>query len=128
VDNYTTVDIDILNTSCYTIPQSHYKKEVIIFMRVILRSIYLLCLGFTFILSSHSVFAAQKNQNVKKPQDIKEEKLVEDIDIIRYPGSTAMALKARQAIVMDYSDGKILLEKNAHEQMAPSSMTKIMTS
>ena len=128
MDNYTTVDIDILNTSCYTSPQSHYKKEVIIFMRVILRSIYLLCLGFTFILSSHSVFAAQKKQNVKKPQDIKEEKLVEDINIIRYPGSTAIALKARQAIVMDYSDGKILLEKNAHEQMAPSSMTKIMTS
>lgn len=29
---------------------------------------------------------------------------------------------------MDYSTGKILLEKNAHEQMPPSSMTKIMTS
>ena len=61
-------------------------------MRVILRSIYLLCLGFTFILSSHSVFAAQKNQNVKKPQDIKEEKLVEDIDIMRWPNLSRLKI------------------------------------
>ena len=52
----------------------------------------------------------------------------EESNIIRYLGTTAIPLKAKQIIVMDYSTGKILLEKNAHEQMPPSSMTKIMTS
>lgn len=34
---------------------------------------------------------------------------------------------ARQAILMDYKTGTILLEKNADELMAPSSMSKLMT-
>jgi len=97
-------------------------------MRVILRAICLLCLGFGVVLTTHSVFSAKKKQNLKKSEETKEEKLVEDINITRYPGSSAIALKARQAIVIDYSTGKVLLEKNAHEQMAPSSMTKMMTS
>ncbi|CAA7613374.1 D-alanyl-D-alanine carboxypeptidase [Magnetospirillum sp. LM-5] len=34
---------------------------------------------------------------------------------------------ARQAIILDYRTGAILLEKNADELMAPSSMSKLMT-
>ena len=34
---------------------------------------------------------------------------------------------ARQAILMDYDTGTVLFEKNAHERMAPSSMSKLMT-
>ena len=96
-------------------------------MKVILRAICLLCLGLG-ILTTHPVFASKKKQNVKKLENVKEENLVEDINITRYPGSTAISLKAKQVIIIDYSTGKVLLEKNAHEQMAPSSMTKMMTS
>ena len=34
---------------------------------------------------------------------------------------------AKQAIVIDYNTGLVLYEKNADEKMAPSSMTKVMT-
>lgn len=34
---------------------------------------------------------------------------------------------AKQAIVIDYNTGYVLYEKNADEKMAPSSMTKVMT-
>jgi len=34
---------------------------------------------------------------------------------------------ARQAFIVDYNTGKVLLEKNADELMAPSSMSKLMT-
>ncbi|MCR6632150.1 MAG: D-alanyl-D-alanine carboxypeptidase [Magnetospirillum sp.] len=34
---------------------------------------------------------------------------------------------ARQAIIIDYKTGSVLLEKNADELMVPSSMTKLMT-
>ena len=34
---------------------------------------------------------------------------------------------ARQAILMDYDTGAVLFDKNAHERMAPSSMSKLMT-
>ncbi|MCP5375368.1 MAG: hypothetical protein H6743_04665, partial [Rickettsiaceae bacterium] len=91
-------------------------------MKVILRAICLLCLGLSGILTTHSVFAAKKKQNVKKTGNVKEENLVEDINITRYPGATTISLKAKQAIVMDYSTGKILLEKRIHEKMVPSSM------
>jgi D-alanyl-D-alanine carboxypeptidase (penicillin-binding protein 5/6) len=34
---------------------------------------------------------------------------------------------AKQAIVLDYASGKVLMEKNADELMVPSSMSKLMT-
>ncbi|MCC8417147.1 MAG: D-alanyl-D-alanine carboxypeptidase [Rickettsia endosymbiont of Bryobia graminum] len=49
-------------------------------------------------------------------------------DIINYPNTTSIISAAKQIIVMDAATGKILLEKNAYQRMAPSSMTKIMTS
>lgn len=98
------------------------------YMRVILRAFCLLCLGLNFIFIGHNVFAAKKKLRISKPEYTKKEKLAEDINIIRYPGTTVITLKAKQAIIMDYSTGKILLEKHAHERMTPSSMTKMMTS
>lgn len=49
-------------------------------------------------------------------------------NIAYYPNTTALTSAAKQIIVMDAATGKILLEKNAYQRMAPSSMTKIMTS
>ena len=97
-------------------------------MKVILRTICLLCLVLPFVLTGHYVFAAKKKLSVKKSGNIKKEKLADDVNIIHYPGATTISLKAKQAIVMDYSTGKVLLEKRIHEKMVPSSMTKIMTS
>ena len=48
-------------------------------------------------------------------------------NVITYPGASKVGVSAKQAILLDYNTGKILLEKNADERMAPSSMTKMMT-
>lgn len=45
-----------------------------------------------------------------------------------FPGSTQVEVNAKQAIIIDFKTGKVLLEKNADERMTPSSMTKMMTS
>ncbi len=49
-------------------------------------------------------------------------------DVIQLEGSGNLNVKAKQAIIIDFLTGKILLEKNAHQRMTPSSMTKTMTS
>ncbi|MFN3827438.1 MAG: D-alanyl-D-alanine carboxypeptidase family protein [Micavibrio sp.] len=41
--------------------------------------------------------------------------------------ASAQDTAAKQAIVIDYNTGFVLYEKNADERMAPSSMTKVMT-
>jgi D-alanyl-D-alanine carboxypeptidase (penicillin-binding protein 5/6) len=38
-----------------------------------------------------------------------------------------IALASKAAVLMDYASGRILFEKNAHMQLAPASVTKIMT-
>lgn len=38
-----------------------------------------------------------------------------------------LATNSTSAIIMEYSTGKIIFEKNSHEKLAPASMTKIMT-
>ena len=38
-----------------------------------------------------------------------------------------LGANASSSILMEYSTGKVLFEKNANEKMAPASMTKIMT-
>ena len=40
----------------------------------------------------------------------------------KYP----VEIKAKSAILMDVSSGKILMEKNAHEKLPPASVTKVM--
>ncbi|WP_375319276.1 D-alanyl-D-alanine carboxypeptidase family protein [Candidatus Tisiphia endosymbiont of Oplodontha viridula] len=52
----------------------------------------------------------------------------DNCNIIRHPDTNAITLEAKQAIVIDYVTGKVLLAKNAYKRMIPSSMTKIMTS
>ena len=44
-----------------------------------------------------------------------------------FPKAEELTIDAPSAILMEYSTGKILYEKNADEKMAPASMTKIMT-
>ena len=39
----------------------------------------------------------------------------------------AMETKAKNALLMDFDTGTILLEKNADEKMPPASMSKLMT-
>jgi len=41
--------------------------------------------------------------------------------------ASAITTEAKQAIVVDAETGTVLYEKNARQQMAPSSMTKVMT-
>jgi serine-type D-Ala-D-Ala carboxypeptidase (penicillin-binding protein 5/6) len=48
-------------------------------------------------------------------------------NVITYPMASKIAVAAKQAIVVDYNTGKVLLEKNADERMPPSSMTKMAT-
>ena len=42
-------------------------------------------------------------------------------------GSQTLQTTARQAIIIDFQTGAVLFEKNSDERMAPSSMSKIMT-
>ena len=97
-------------------------------MKVVLKTICSLLICLTFIFNIHSTFAVNKKVGIKKLENIRKEELLEDKATIHYPGTTAISLKAKQAIVLDYLTGRVLLEKHAHEQMPPSSMTKIMTS
>lgn len=56
----------------------------------------------------------------EKPSDVSE-------NVYIYPNASKLSVLAKQAIVMDFNTGMVLLEKNADERMAPSSMTKMMT-
>lgn len=50
--------------------------------------------------------------------------------VLAYASSAAavdFTTDAKQAIMLDYDTAEVLFEKNADEQMAPSSMTKLMT-
>jgi D-alanyl-D-alanine carboxypeptidase (penicillin-binding protein 5/6) len=48
-------------------------------------------------------------------------------NVLIYSGASKVPVRAKQALLVDYLSGKVLLEKNADERMAPSSMTKMMT-
>ena len=43
------------------------------------------------------------------------------------PPAAAIETQAKQALLVDFETGAVLLEKNADESMAPSSMSKLMT-
>ena len=85
---------------------------------------------FAFILSFIFAFLSLPSESVaKKHVNLKKEIVVsEDATIIKHPRTTFIALKSKQAIVVDFDSADILLEKNATERMVPSSMTKMMTS
>lgn len=97
-------------------------------MQVILKAISLSYLISFFVYQS--TFAANELVSDKINKNIKKGGVIEKSTnkIIQYPSTTAINLKAKQVILVDYATGKILLEKNAYDLMSPSSMTKIMTS
>ena len=70
---------------------------------------------------------AHGKTNRAKAHTLPIEKLEHFENVSTYSGSTKVAVLAKQALLIDYATGKVLLEKNADEQMAPSSMTKMMT-
>ena len=53
--------------------------------------------------------------------------LASDTQIVSKEVSVELAPKAKSAILIEESTGKILYEKNSHEKLAPASMTKIMS-
>ena len=93
-------------------------------MQVILKTFFLAWFIFFFFVDAS--FASNKSAINKKIKNLATK--VDIGNLVQYPNSTIIEIKARQVLVIDYSTGKILLEKNAHERMPPSSMTKIMTS
>lgn len=52
---------------------------------------------------------------------------IADPSVTIYPGASPVEVLAKQAILVDYNTGLVLLQKNADEKMPPSSMTKMMT-
>lgn len=80
--------------------------------------------------TSKKTVAVQKKNNAKKAKIEEAEKQAQNDQaaVIRVAGTTEVPVLAKQAIIMDYKTGKVLLEKNADEHMTPSSMTKMMTS
>lgn len=72
----------------------------------------------------------KKKRDAAKDKASTEESVVEGEEgaVTRYPGTSDVHVTAKQAIIMDVTTGKILLEKNADVRMTPSSMSKMMTS
>ncbi len=50
-----------------------------------------------------------------------------DIETSLPTAGVGVTVSAKSALLMDYTTGKVLFEKNPHEKMAPASVTKIMT-
>lgn len=53
--------------------------------------------------------------------------LLDDQSAAAVDPNTALNLTAPSAILIEQSTGKVLYEKNAHERLAPASVTKVMT-
>ena len=84
------------------------------------------------ILISCSVYEAEaktkkstiiKNVKPKKPQEKSKKDEPKDNILAPY----GIEVDSTHALLVDYETGKVLLEKNASEQLEPASMTKIMT-
>ncbi len=84
------------------------------------------------ILISCSVYEAEakakkptiiKNIKPKKPQEKSKKDEPKDNILAPY----GIEVDSTHALLVDYETGKVLLEKNASEQLEPASMTKIMT-
>lgn len=92
--------------------------------------ITIITLGATF--ADAKAVAKPKSIPVKTSSQKKSSTSSEDSpefyeNVVTYPGASKIPVLAKQAILIDFATGKTLLEKNADEQMAPSSMTKMMT-
>ena len=64
-----------------------------------------------------------KNVKPKKPQEKSKKDEPKDNILAPY----GIEVDSTHALLVDYETGKVLLEKNASEQLEPASMTKIMT-
>lgn len=73
------------------------------------------------LLMSSLVYAKPRGKNT--PQKAQEN--FENVEV--FSGASKVSVLAKQAILIDFNTGKVLLEKNADERMVPSSMTKMMT-
>lgn len=86
----------------------------------------ILCGILAILLLIGSVQAKKAPSEKKKPVAVEKNVVAES-----KPSSTStdqpIEILAKQAILVDYQTGAVLLEKNADELMHPSSMTKIMT-
>ena len=49
------------------------------------------------------------------------------LTMLPVPASAAPEVAGKSALLMDMQTGKVLYEKNAHEKLAPASVTKVMT-
>ncbi len=67
--------------------------------------------------------SAVKNVKSKKPQEKPKKDEPKDNILAPY----GVEVDSTHALLVDYETGKVLLEKNAAEQIEPASMTKIMT-
>jgi D-alanyl-D-alanine carboxypeptidase (penicillin-binding protein 5/6) len=67
--------------------------------------------------------SAVKNIKSKKPQEKSKKEEPKDNILAPY----GIEVDSTHALLVDYETGKVLLEKNASEQLEPASMTKIMT-
>lgn len=52
--------------------------------------------------------------------------LILSVDVLAKEENYPIEIKAKAAILMDVSSGKILMEKNSHEKLPPASVTKVM--
>jgi len=62
---------------------------------------------------------------VEEGEDLVVVEQIEEVN--KNENSVSLAPNAKSAILIDYSTGEILFEKNSHEKMAPASMTKMMS-
>jgi D-alanyl-D-alanine carboxypeptidase (penicillin-binding protein 5/6) len=85
-----------------------------------------LCIALLKLFNPNIAFAGQPKKAVVTKKADSSANISEE-GITYYPGAPRLGLMAKQAIVTDFRSGKVLLEKNADERMAPSSMTKMMT-
>lgn len=99
-----------------------FRPQVSFFHKV---KFFLLILGI-FVLSISSSEAAKAKQVsvVKKVEKAEQSPPPEPFSD---PSKLSLGTTAKQALMIDYITGVVLLEKNADELMFPSSMTKIMT-
>lgn len=80
-----------------------------------------LCLSASVLCNSTTVFAATAEEEAALRQEIP----IESNQIPNWPEGPVIS--AESAILMDVSSGAVLYEKNAHEQLYPASITKILT-
>jgi D-alanyl-D-alanine carboxypeptidase (penicillin-binding protein 5/6) len=87
-------------------------------------------LGILIISTSFSSYSFAKNNKQKKNIDNTQNQqvLTEDPSILRHADTKNVFLKSKNAIIIDFETGKVLLEKEARTRIIPASMTKIMTS